>query len=366
MDIIQIVPRLPPAIDGLGDYALNLARQLYNDFNLKTHFAIGDAAWTGNTQIEDFLINSVDERSATALLSLLASKPTTVLLHYVGYGYAKRGCPVWLVEGLERWKRNTPNSNLVTMFHEVYASGKLPWTSSFWLSDWQKKLAGRLSQISDRCLTSNQNYAEVLYQLSQGKQSQIPTLPVFSNVGEPKQIPRLTERSRRLVVFGSPSIRKRAYRQSLKELSQVCQLFDIQEILDIGAPTGLVLSSIQGIPIVETGKLSAPEISEILLNSFAGFFNYHLEYLAKSGVFAAYCAHGILTVSPRVYTSTQDGIEPGKHYWVFSDRITEITDCVEVQAIASHAYTWYQTHNLSVQTQNFVTHGLGNICTNIG
>ena len=252
------------------------------------------------------------------------------------------------------------------MFHEVYASGKLPWTSSFWLSDWQKKLAGRLSQISDRCLTSNQNYAEVLYQLSQGKQSQIPTLPVFSNVGEPKQIPRLTERSRRLVVFGSPSIRKRAYRQSLKELSQVCQLFDIQEILDIGAPTGLVLSSIQDIPIVEKGKLSAPEISEILLNSFAGFFNYHLEYLAKSGVFAAYCAHGMLTVSPRVYASTQDGIEPGKHYWVFSDRITEITDCVEAQAIASHAYNWYQTHNLSVQTQNFVTHGLGNVYTNIG
>ena len=45
--IIQIVPKLPPAIDGLGDYALNIARQLYKDFGVKTHFVVGDPAWVG-------------------------------------------------------------------------------------------------------------------------------------------------------------------------------------------------------------------------------------------------------------------------------------------------------------------------------
>ena len=29
----------------------------------------------------------------------------TVLLHYSGYGYAPRGAPFWLVEGLEHWKK---------------------------------------------------------------------------------------------------------------------------------------------------------------------------------------------------------------------------------------------------------------------
>jgi hypothetical protein len=38
MEIIQVVPMLPPAIDGLGDYALNLARQLRREFNQETHF----------------------------------------------------------------------------------------------------------------------------------------------------------------------------------------------------------------------------------------------------------------------------------------------------------------------------------------
>ena len=32
--ITAIVPRLPPAIDGVGDYTLNLARQLRKDFNM--------------------------------------------------------------------------------------------------------------------------------------------------------------------------------------------------------------------------------------------------------------------------------------------------------------------------------------------
>ena len=39
------VPRLPPAIDGVGDYALNLARQLRKDFNIQTHFIVGNSTW---------------------------------------------------------------------------------------------------------------------------------------------------------------------------------------------------------------------------------------------------------------------------------------------------------------------------------
>jgi hypothetical protein len=67
------------------------------------------------------------------------------------------------------------------MFHELYAFGP-PWTSSFWLSALQKNLAMRLARLSDRILTSRQNYAKSLYDLSSGKHTQIPTLPVFSTL----------------------------------------------------------------------------------------------------------------------------------------------------------------------------------------
>lgn len=361
-----IVPRLLPAIDGVGDYALNLANQLRQEFGIKTHFIVGDPNWTGEIQIEGFPITKVSVCSATNLLSLLPSdRPASVLLHYVGYGYAKRGCPSWLVDGLQFWRTASTHRLLITMFHELYASGS-PWTSAFWLSSLQRNLAARLAQLSDRCLTSKQHYAEILSELSQGKQTQIPTLPVFSNIGEPDQVPPLAKRHQRLVVFGGRSKRLRVYQKSLAELSHTCQLLGIKEILDIGPSTGLTLSPVNGVPVVERGQLDATEISHILSTSLAGFFNYNLEYLAKSTIFAAYCAHGLLPVSPRCHALPVDGIAAGKHYWIPDDMTTGLKDLLEVQAIADNAYAWYQTHNLSVQAKTFATYLAASVATEVG
>ena len=52
MIIIQIVPRLPPSVDGLGDYALSLAFQMRQDFGIETHFIVGDQKWVGDAHIE--------------------------------------------------------------------------------------------------------------------------------------------------------------------------------------------------------------------------------------------------------------------------------------------------------------------------
>ena len=68
-----------------------------------------------------------------------------VLLHYANYGYAPRGCPFWLIEGLGRWKKRNPRSQLAVMFHELYASAS-PWRSAFWLSPIQRRLASRLAR----------------------------------------------------------------------------------------------------------------------------------------------------------------------------------------------------------------------------
>jgi hypothetical protein len=142
--VISIVPRLTPAIDGVGDYALNLARQLRQDFNIQIHFVVGDTKWNGAAEIDGFPVSQVSDRSFDALLTLLSNDhSSSILLHYVGYGYAQRGCPVWLVDGLQRWKSLFPKRSLVTMFHEIAASGP-PWTSAFWLSPLQKSLAARL------------------------------------------------------------------------------------------------------------------------------------------------------------------------------------------------------------------------------
>lgn len=357
MQIISIVPNLPPAVDGVGDYAFNLARQLRQDFQVESHFIVGNPRGIEAPKIEEFSVIQVQKHSDASLLSILKNnyqQETTVLLHYVGYGYAKRGCPFWLINALEKWRSTNVNCYLVTMFHEVYATGPI-WSSSFWLSPLQKNLAIRLSRLSDRCLTSKQGYAEMLRELSGGKQKEIPVLPVFSNIGEPESVPPLTTRLPRLVIFGSSSNRQRVYQRSRSALANTCQELEIEEILDVGPTTNLDLSSINGIPVLQMGKRTASEISSMMLNSRAGFFDYHTEYLSKSTIFAAYCAHGLIPIGTFYSDIQVDGLEAGKHYWL-ADRSTGKLNLEIGQAIADRAYAWYQSHNLSAQAKLFFTY----------
>lgn len=358
--VISIVPRLPPAIDGVGDYALNLARQLRQDFNIQTHFIVGNTKWNGAAEIDGFPVSQVSDRSPDTLLNLLSTDDSSsILLHYVGYGYAQRGCPVWLVDGLQRWKSLFPKRSLVTMFHEISASGP-PWTSAFWLSPLQKSLAARLAQMSDRCITSKQLYAEIIANLSRGKHHQIPFIPVFSNIGEPDKVLALSERQKRLVIFGGVANRARVYRDSQAVLEYVCQSLKIQEIWDVGTPTGVNLSAITKVPILEIGQQSAENVSNILADSVAAFSDYNPDYLAKSTIFASYCVHRLLPINAKGSALVIDGIESGKHYWVPNPQRNELGNDVEMQAIADNAYSWYQTHNLSVHIQIFAKYLVSN------
>jgi hypothetical protein len=355
MIVMSIVPSLPPAIDGVGDYALHLARQLRQDFGIETHFIVGDTAWNGSATIEGFAVEKLTVHTTDAFLSLLvgnSQKLTTVLLHFSGYGYAKWGCPFWLIDGLEKWQIRTPHARLVTMFHEIFNSLGPPWRHNFWVSAIQKQLAIRLTRLSDRCLTNRQQSAQTLYAFSQGKHTQIPSLPIYSNVGEPKQVLPLARREKRLVIFGQRGTRLSAYQQSLQTIEQLCRALQIQEVVDIGSTTDLNLSAIGEIPVIELGQRSASEISEILKHSIAGFLHYNTEVLAKSGVFAAYCAHGLLPITPKWGTSTVDGIQAGKQYWAISSRSIHPSS-EELQTIADTAYVWYQNHRLCRQALTF-------------
>ncbi len=352
--IVAIVPRLPPSIDGVGDYALHLARQLRQDSGLITDFLVGDPDWNGETSVEEFAVERVALRSPRDLLKLLPNEsksPATVLLHYVGYGYARRGCPVWLVEGLERWRKAGENRRLVTMFHEVYAFGPI-WTSAFWTSPLQQSLAKRLANLSDFCLTSKQKYAEIISRISQGKHSKIPALPVFSTVGEPEYLSPLAERQKRLVVFGGRGPRSRVYLRSRLALERTCQELEIEEIIDIGPSLGFEIEPIRGIAVDCLGIKTAQEISSLLSTSLVGFFNYHPEFLAKSTIFAAYCAHNLLPVGGFYEGENVDGLEAGKHYF-FIERSEDSICLPSGQKIADDANLWYQKHKLSVQSKTF-------------
>ena len=83
------------------------------------------------------------------------------------------------MEGLEKWRRENDKKYLLTMFHEVYAYNPKTWSSQFWTSPLQRNLAQRLAQLSDRCLTSKEGYAERITKLSEGKHPNVLSLSCY-------------------------------------------------------------------------------------------------------------------------------------------------------------------------------------------
>jgi len=372
MRIISIVPRLPPAIDGVGDYALNLARKIRQSSSITTHFIVCDPMWNGESEIEGFPVSKVPSRLHGNLLSLAqesCGEIDNVLLHYVPHGYAKKACPFWLLNALEDWKHSNSHRRLITMFHELYAFGlpiintgvqlersgiRIVANSDFWLAPVQKSLTSRLACLSDRCLTSRQGYADVLLKLSGNKQKSISILSIPSNIGEPEEILPLAMRHRQLVIMGQQKNRLRVYQKAQTELKQICDTLEIERIIDIGPSIDLKQHSINGVPIVEMGRQSAAKISEVLSSSIAGFLSYNPSFLAKSGIFAAYCSHGVLPINYRGNISSVDGLIAGKHYWFPSRQFAVLDSLENFQTIANHAFKWYESHSLSIHAKVFV------------
>jgi hypothetical protein len=366
---IQIVPKLFPAVDGVGDYALSLAHQLRQDFEIETHFLVGDPNWSGEKEIDGFKISQVTAQTSQNLVSTLTGIGTapSIVLQYVGGGYAKRACPTWLVNGLARYQADRTNCKLVTMFHETYGSGPPyygqdpPWISAFWLAPLQRNIAGRLASLSHGCITSRAHFKEQLNHLTHRQETSIAVAPVFSNVGEAQQISTLKNRQPILAVFGGNRSRSRVYEQFAAEIRAACQLLEIEKIYDIGPSTGLDLTAVGNVPVVCLGEKTVLEIGKILLNSRAGILNYHPEFLAKSGMYAAYSAYGVMPIvvsSNVVRVDGRDGLHAREHYWpmvaVSANNLAPVKlNLAVAQTIASNAATWYRSHNLSAHAQIF-------------
>ncbi len=328
-DLTQIVPRLPPAIDGVGDYAWLLAQRLNSDAGLASRFLVTDPLCPIADGAEHLAAHT-----ATALAEALGGRET-VLLHFVNYAYQQRGCPWWLVHGLERWRRAQAQRRLLVMFHELYASGP-PWSSAFWLSPVQRMIARRLCRLGDGAFTSLEAYARWLW----GEARPLSTWPVPSNVGEPSAVPGLAEREPALVVFGRPSVRAQIYRDNAGQLRTLARTLGLRTLHDVGAAIASErLPGVDGLEVVPHGTLTAERVSALLLRCRVGLINNGDKPLGKSGVFASYCSHGLATLSCRGYPAA-DGLQSGREYLV-----SPPADAGALQPIASAAWDWYRGHH---------------------
>lgn len=263
-------------------------------------------------------------------------------LHFSGYGFQKRGVPFWLLRAMREMRPRFDNIGIV--FHELFAVGP-PWRSAFWLSELQKHIARELLGLADFWITSREGSARWLHSV---QKREVPhrVLPIFSNVGELGPVHR--PREPRLVVFGTREVRAKAFDWQDGAIFRCAQRHGLR-IHDIGAsfeadsPIGSRLARAEA---VVHGKQPAEAVSALLADSSHGVVAYDLDFVAKSGIFAAYAAHGACPVLLAPSYEEADGLVAGRHYLPGFESVGQVSH--DAALIGKQARDWYEPHRVAV------------------
>ena len=340
-EIFVIVPALPPQINGLGDYAAVQARALYKDYGVQTKFIVAGRKKYPSDKFENFEVISIDqdagEDSYEKIGSFLNESPDVFHLHYVGYGYEKRGAPLSLLNFLKRIKRTEPAAKIITTFHELYAGSNKPWTSAFWLRQMQKKVCRGIYLLSDEVITVRNGYAKLLKKF---KNKNVHVMPVFSNTGEEEFPLQLEKRDRTMIIFSSANI-DYSFSNFTNEIIAFCRENKVTKITTIG--NAEITLTDHSFYIEKNPFLPADEISRLMKKAYCCFIGFPFpEWFAKSGVFATACAHGTLPIAIGS-SGNEDGVIGGKNYF----DCLQPSDQNSFQQIADEAYRWYMQHQIS-------------------
>jgi hypothetical protein len=337
--LIQVVPRLQPSRCGVTDHALALASELSSSYGIDSAFVVLNS--DERCDLPYSITHCAPQQLLNACVAFGGSQPAAILVHLSGYGYSADGAPTLLAEALER-VRADGRFRVAVFFHELFATG-MPWKSAFWYSQRQKKAVRRIAATCDLLVTNNRNYVDWLTReaLPQSA-SPVRCLPVFSQVGEAQQRIPLADRDPVMAVFGLGGTRQNAYRD-LSALGTMLRQLGVREILDIG-PEFEPPREVAAIPVRRMGLLAATEIARQFSRSTFGFLSYPRMPLAKSGVFAGYCAHGVVPVIARSFSGQVDGLEDGVH--VLSPRTAAMAQASGLEPCSIAAWRWYAGHRL--------------------
>ncbi|MEM6254378.1 MAG: hypothetical protein AAF821_15795 [Cyanobacteria bacterium P01_D01_bin.156] len=344
--VLQIVPRISPDVDGVGDYSLQLAHQLYDQHQILSDFLVFRPNPKLQPQLDQFPVHDLDSHTVQGFLDKVPSNISTILLQYSNYPYlrGKLDAPMWLVNALRALKQR--GVRILVMFHELptlrYKQIRCP-------NFVQRRVSRGLAQVADVAITNNAAFQQTL---SGWTQTPVHCIPNYSTIGELQTVKPLSQRKRSLIVFGS-SDRTRVYRNNINTLNHICKVLNINTLYDVGRPVNWDGQGLN-VDIIKTGFLTAPEVSQLLAESLAGIFDYRRfpQNLAKSTVYAAYASHGVLPICNGNGLTTQDDIAANHHY-VTTSALPIISQPTALQAIASNAYAHYKNRTLARSAAKF-------------
>lgn len=340
--VVHVVPRLPPSVCGVGDYALSLSREWRDRAAVDSFFVVADPAWPSQDSVDGFACHKLPTRSTRALEEAMRraegrKQPLVMVLQYSGYGFARRGAPVWLARALSRSRSRT---GLLTVFHELYADGP-PTSSAFWLSWVQRWVTVRLARRSRAMITNRDASARWLANRCPGRDD-IRAVPVFSNFGETSAPLPPSQRDNTLSFFPYQSGGSATYWQALR---RVVDAANPSRIIALGKKCPLP-EWLHARDCEVTGVLPSAAVGAHLRESRVAFVGYDPPFIGKSGVFAACVAHGAATILAEGTDRVAEGLSAGEH--LFScEEFAAAPGLSRMDAVAAAGWSWYQQHRLA-------------------
>lgn len=337
--VFHLLPNAPGALCGIADYALCLADAWRQAGACESTFLHLNPKLAGREVAAEIV-----EVSGRSPLQFCAELPNfgdgaALLLHYEAYGFAANGDPRWFGPALAALRQRKPRLAIVVFFHELFAVAP-PWRRAFYLTRKQQSTVKQIASLVKRIATSNQGYAAWLQRHGF---SVTTVLPVLSNVGAPPQAQPWPKRSNAAVVFGGGAMRSRLYREGKKHWPNLMAELAIENLIDIGPP----LKALPAQVTKRMGVLPAAEVSRALGDARFGLIAAREDELAKSGIFAAYAAHGVVPVVLSRGGAAADGLRSGQSYLAIRrGRLQPALTANE--AVAAAARRWYDGHDAGV------------------
>lgn len=291
----HIVPAVPPAFNGLGDYARMLhaswpdPKPEWNVVALNIPEG-AEAAWPGVRFFEA-------PSGAGFAEKLLEMGAPVVALHYVSHGYSPHGIASWLPVELEKWKKAS-GGTVVVFFHETLAFSP-PWKKPFWRWPASRATLQKLGSLADGALTSNPLY---VWRLRTFARLRIPiqVAPVGPNIPALAHAePHSVEGGVRVAVFGLPRTRRKTlakYRPFLEALQNAKRLEGLSLIGASMDEKDREAASFITAPIDVLSDGTEEEVSRALARCHVSLVSTPRPMINKSGVFAAACSHRLIPV----------------------------------------------------------------------
>lgn len=337
--LVQVCPTGP---GGVRDYA-DCLRRAWAEQGVASQLVEGVDAGRHGFGLADHLVALAQGDPATP------SRTLVVVLHFSGYGYARRGLCTWLVDEVARLKaRLRERVRVLVVFHELFAGGP-PWRSAFWVAPLQSLIARHLAALADASWTNTEHHARWLRGVVDSAR-RVEVHPVFSNVGEPSADVAWHSRQPRLVVFGSAATRTRAL-AALRGRDTELHRLGVTQIVEAGDGRSQ-RGDWSSIATTTLGRLSTDALRDLLLDSRFGLLDYPARFLCKSGVFAAYAAHGCVALNTSAQGAAADGLRAGSHYVAL--RAVDPRSAGECAAIAQRVLAWYRGHSLQRQADGLL------------